>query len=397
MSAVSNAVEVAYVQAGSRTEFSGNTRDGLADFFDSAADVVLRCPGRVTLMGDHTEYNGGLALAAALPHCTFAAVAARHDDEIKIASSEHEDPVELSLDDFLDGRGPEWVSYIAETLKALLDSGWDCRGFDMYLEGSLPIGVGLGSSAALSTITAFAVNALNYKKQTPEVREKLLQAVLKAETKVDGAAVGSLDETVEFFCMPGTAMLLDFAQRTRRMVPLALPGHSILVTDTAVPHAMNEGGWAKRRAECIQAAFALGSPMLRDIPLSKLDALPDETLAKRARHVLTENDRVAKTADALQNHKWKDVRTLFEASQASLRDDFECSSREIEWAISTALESGAVAARITGGGFGGSIVSIVPNARVRQVAESITEGFAVAGWNNPRHLVAPPSGAASVV
>jgi galactokinase len=284
-------------------------------------------------------------------------------------------------------------------LWALREAGHDVPGVDVYVDGTVPLGAGLSSSASLECSTAVAVAGLLGLDLTDPLRRELVAACVRAETEVAGAPTGGMDQTVALFARAGCALLIDFDEHTTQPVELALEpaGLSLLVTDTRVTHALTDGGYAARRADCEAAARRLGVGSLREADLDAVERLDDDRVRRRARHVVTEIDRVRRTVRAVGGGDWASVGALFDQSHASMRDDFEISCPELDAAVSTAVEAGAVAARMTGGGFGGSSVAVVPQERLEAVARAIDARFAALGFRRPAHLLAVPSAAAALV
>ena len=231
------------------------------------------------------------------------------------------------------------------------------------------------------------------------MRRDLVTACMRAETEVAGAPTGGMDQTVAMLAEPGAALLIDFDDHTTRPVPLALEeaGLALLVTDTRVSHALVDGGYAARRRDCEQAASELGLPSLRQADLAMLERLPDERVRRRATHIVTEIDRVSATVAALEAGDWQKVARQFLASHVSMRDDFEISCAELDTVVQTAVEAGALGSRMTGGGFGGSAISLVPVERLDAVMRAVDAAFVAAGFRAPAHLRAEPSGAAGLM
>jgi galactokinase len=390
---------MAFVEPGTPSDVARSARDGFLAAYGTQAQLVGRAPGRVNLIGEHTDYNRGLCLPLALPHATYAAVAEREDDRVRIASRQQSTPWEGTLDALGPGKASGWASYVAGVLWAMREAGWDVPGVDVFVDGTVPLGAGLSSSAALECSVAVAVARLRGVDLGEEVRRELVDACIRAEAEVAGAPTGGMDQTVALLSSQGSALLIDFdLHRTESVaLPLAAAGLALLVTDTRVSHALNDGGYASRRADCDEAAAALDLPSLRDANLAAVESLEDERIRRRARHVVTEIDRVSAAVDALRAGDWPLVGSLFLASHASMRDDFEISCAELDLAVTTAVEAGAVGARMTGGGFGGSSIALVPEERVEAVARAIDTAFAAAGFGAPGHLRAVPSSPADVV
>ena len=390
---------MAFVEPGTPSDLARAARDGFQTAFGAPAQVVGRAPGRVNLIGEHTDYNRGLVLPLALPHATYAAVAERDDDRVRIASGQQTEPWEGTLDTLGPGHVSGWAAYVAGVLWAMREAGWDVRGLDVFVDGTVPLGAGLSSSAALECSVAVAVARLRGIELGEEVRRELVDACIRAETEVAGAPTGGMDQTVSLLASQGSALLIDFDLHRHESVslPLAAAGLALLVTDTRVSHELNDGGYASRRADCEAAAAALELPSLRDADLAAVEGLEDERVRRRARHVVTEIDRVSAAVDAVRAGDWGLVGSLFLASHASMRDDFEISCAELDVAVTTAVEAGAVGARMTGGGFGGSSIALVPEERVEAVTRAIDAAFAAAGFGAPGHLRAVPSSAADLV
>src|SRR6478735_7259180 len=269
-------------------------------------------------------------------------------------------------------------------------------GVDLLVHGTVPLGAGLSSSAALECSVAIAVRAAVGGDLD---RQALIDACIRAETEVAGAPTGGMDQTVSLRATVGAALLIDFDEGTSEPVtlPLVEAGLALLVTDTRVKHALVDGGYAARRADCEAAAAELGVASLREATLAEVGSLTDDRVRRRATHVVTENVRVSDAGDALAAGDWAAVGTLMRDSHVSMRDDFEISCDELDLAVTTAVEAGAIGARMTGGGFGGSSIALVPTARLDAVVQAIDLAFAGAGFRAPQHLLAEPGPAADVV
>jgi galactokinase len=372
-------------------------RAGLRTTFGAEAAVVGRAPGRVNLIGEHTDYNGGLVLPIALPHATYVAVAPRPDSVLRIASRQEEGLFVGSIPALAPGEVEGWAAYAAGVVWALREEGVELPGMDLYVDSTVPVGAGLSSSAAIECATAIAALRLAGVVVTDAVREGMVTACVDAETRMAGAPTGGMDQTVALFARAGEALLIDFAHHARTPVPLVLGDRAVLVTDTRVKHTLVDGGYAERRADCEQAAAKLGVASLRSATAEQVETLDDDRLRRRARHVVSEIARVPTVFTALRSQDWAGVGRAFAASHASMRDDFEISTAELDLAVGTALRAGADGARMTGGGFGGSIVSLVPEARIGAVTDAIDAAFSAEGLPEPQHLVATPSEGAGLV
>ncbi len=361
--------------------------------------MVARAPGRVNLIGEHTDYNRGLVLPLALPHATYAALRPRSDDTVRIASAEEDGVWTGVVSSLGPGQVDGWVAYAAGVLWALREDGYDVPGLDLFVHGTVPLGAGLSSSAALECSVALAICGVLDLDPTPEVRRRLRDACIRAESEVAGAPTGGMDQTIALLAEAGSALLIDFDSDTSEPVPLDLAGAglALLVTDTRVSHALVDGGYAARRADCEAAAAALDLPSLRQATLDAVHGLTDDRVRRRAQHIVTEIRRVEQTVDALARDDWAEVGRLFRESHVSMRDDFEISCPELDVAVVTAVEAGAVGARMTGGGFGGSSIALVPVERLDAVVRAIDTAFVASGFRAPQHLRAEPGAAAAVV
>ena len=357
---------------------------------------VFAAPGRVNLIGEHTDYNAGLCLPIALPHATYAAVRRRDDDVLTVASAQQDDRFEGRLTEVSPGSVDGWAAYVAGVAWALREAGHALPGMDLVVDGRVPLGSGLSSSAALICSSALAMCAA--AGIDPD-RQALVAATMRAESEVAGAPTGGLDQTAALLGEAGRALLIDFRDHTTRTVPW-LPddaGLELLVVDTRTSHSHADGGYRSRREDCEAAAHALGVTSLREVAERDLDRLGDERLRRRARHVVTEVDRVTATVTAIADGDWARVGELFTASHASMRDDFEISCPELDLVVGTALDHGALGARMTGGGFGGSAIALVPVGRADEVAGRIAGAFADRRWGAPGVLPAPASAGAREV
>ncbi|GAB7006693.1 galactokinase [Nocardioides sp. AN3] len=378
-------------------QLAERARRGLVDRLDATADVVGWAPGRVNLIGEHTDYNGGLVLPVALPHATAAAAARRDDGSVRLSSAQADEVWSGSLDDLAPGKVTGWPSYAGGVLWAMREAGFDVPGVDLHVDGTVPLGAGLSSSASIECAVAFALLGLTGVEPTGEVRRRVVDACIRAETEVAGAPTGGMDQTVSVFAQAGEALLIDFSSHAHRSVPLVLADRTILVTDTRVSHELTDGGYGSRRADCEEAARELGVATLREATLDDVTRLTDARVARRARHIVTETARVPIAVQALTAADWASLGELFAASHASMRDDFEISTAELDLAVATAVANGADAARMTGGGFGGSIVAIVPRDRLAEVVTAVDGAFERAHLEPPHHLLAEPSSGAVVV
>ncbi|WP_375484156.1 galactokinase [uncultured Jatrophihabitans sp.] len=357
--------------------------------------TVWRAPGRVNLIGEHTDYNDGFVLPFALPVGVTATVDARDDDVLAVTSSAWPDErVETRPDELEPGTRSGWASYAEGVVWALRRAGHRIDGLEVHLDADLPPGSGLSSSAAVSCSVSGAV-ADTFG--VPLDDASIVDIAHSAESDYLGVPVGVLDQNAVVRCTADHALFLDVRSMESRQVPLVLDGLTFLVIDTRVTHRLADGEYAKRRAECTRAAELLGVPSLRDVTdlESALPRLPDDVLRARVRHVVTENRRVLKTVALLE--RGDDVRgigPLLDASHRSLRDDYEVSCAELDVAAASAVAAGAYGARMTGGGFGGSAIALVDTRSVDAVTSAVERAFAEAGHKPPKVFPVVPSAGA---
>ena len=344
--------------------------------------LVASAPGRVNLIGEHTDYNGGLCLPLALPQRTTVTISSRDDQLLSLSSAQEDDGWEGSVDD----RPPGWAAYVAGVVAMLRADGHAVPGFAARIDSQVPLGAGLSSSAALECAIAVGVAGLLDLDLDEAGRRRLADACIRAENDYVGAPTGGMDQTVAMLGRPGFALLLDFADHS--VEPVALPlddaGLALLVVDTRVSHSLTDGSYGDRRTECAQAAEALGVDTLRDTDLDAVERLDDPVLRRRARHVVTENQRVLDAVAALGAGDWSSLSATLDASHSSMRDDFEISCRELDLAVETARAAGALGARMTGGGFGGSAIALVPADQAESIGGRIVVSFAAAGLTAPQ-------------
>jgi galactokinase len=364
--------------------------------FDAEPAGVWAAPGRVNVIGEHTDYNDGFVLPVAMAQTTRAAVAGRFDGRVALASAQHPDQrVELDLAALAPGSPDGWAGYPAGVVHVLRDRV--PGGVSVLVDGDVPAGMGLSSSAALSCSVALALRDL----AAPELSlADLVDVARSAENDFVGAPTGILDQSASLLCTAGHALFLDTRDRSSEQVPLDLEaaGLVLLVVDTGTTHSHADGGYGDRRRECEQAAERLGVRALRDVPdVDALAALDDGTddgalLLRRARHVVTEDARVLEVVATL--HGTGDPRAIgpvLSAGHASLREDFQISTPELDACVEAAIAAGAEGARMVGGGFGGSAIVLVEAGSVDRVTEVITRRFREEGYSAPRTSLAVPS------
>ncbi|MDU0312807.1 galactokinase [Phycicoccus sp. M110.8] len=373
------------------------------DAFGAEPEGVWSAPGRVNLIGEHTDYNGGLCLPIGLPQRTFAAVRRRDDGLLRMVSAQGGDVVEVALDDVGPGKPEGWAAYVAGVPWALRRAGHEVSGLDVAVDGRVPLGAGLSSSAALECAVAAAASDLFGLGLLADAagRTALAAACVDAENTIAQAPTGGMDQSAAMLAEPGHALLLDCRDHHTEQVPFDLveAGLALLVVDTRAEHALVDGQYAERRDSCEQAARELGVPTLREVAVEELDdalgRLSSDLLRRRTRHVVTEIDRVVQAREALRHDDFERLGALFLQSHASMRDDFEISVDELDTVVETAVEAGALGARMTGGGFGGSAIALVRADAVDATTERVEAAFAQRGFRAPRAFAVTASGSAA--
>ncbi|MDO9457031.1 galactokinase [Nocardioides sp.] len=361
--------------------------------------LTVRAPGRVNLIGEHTDYNAGLCLPVAIPAATTARATVLDQGPTRIASAQQDDTWSGVAADAAPGRVDGWAAYAAGVLWALEQAGYVIPPLDLALDSTVPLGAGLSSSASLEAAVAVAAVTAAGLDLDDDLRRALVEACRRAETEVAGAPTGGLDQSAVLLARDGHALLLDFADGSAEHVPVDVgaAGLQLLVVDTRVSHALTDGGYGSRRDQCEEAARRLGVGSLRESTPADVATLDDDLLRRRATHVVSENTRVEKAVHALRAGDWAELGRLFTASHLSLRDDFEVSCAELDLVVDTALQTGALGARMTGGGFGGSAIALVPAERADAVRRAVDVAFVRGGLAAPGHLDGTPSAGAAPV
>ncbi len=372
--------------------------------FDENPDGVWAAPGRVNVIGEHIDYNGGPCLPIALPHRTYVALRRRRDTHVRLTSRQARPPVwEGDLDDIKPGMAEDWVGYAAGAARILLEDGFTVSGFDAAIDSCVPWGAGLSSSAALECAVGIALDDVNNLGLGGDDagRARLASICARAENDIVGAPTGGMDQAASLRTADGKAILLDTLDNSVRQVPLGLDeaGLALLVIDTRAPHTLNDGQYAARRDTCERVARRLGVRTLREVvdKPAALAGLTDDVEHRRVRHVFSEIDRVDHLVALVEGGHVDQIGPLLDASHASLRDDYEVSCPELDLAVETARTQGAIGARMTGGGFGGSAIAVVPKDHVEPVMTAIDAAFAAHDMNKPVFLVARAAGPATRV
>jgi len=373
--------------------------------FGGEPDGVWRAPGRANLMGEHTDYNEGFVLPFALGQGVTAAAARRigrrAGRRLTVCSrQEPGDVVEVDLDGLAPGRVTGWAAYPAGVAWALEAAGHRVPGARIAIDSDVPAGAGLSSSAALECATALALTSL---AGLDVPRAELVTIARRAENEFAGVPTGIMDQSASLLCRAGHALLLDCRTLETSQVPFDpdAAGAGLLLINTRARHELADGEYGRRRAECEEAARRLGIRSLRDLTdVADTGSLTDPVLRRRARHVVTDNQRVLAVVALLRAPSgpsadaYREIGRLLTQAHASLRDDFEVSWPEADAAVEAAVAAGASGARMIGGGFGGSVLALVPAAAIAAVRDAVTAAFARHGWTAPEFLDARPADSA---
>ncbi|MEV0560379.1 galactokinase [Dactylosporangium sp. NPDC050588] len=360
-----------------------------AERLDGPAQSLWVSPGRVNLIGEHTDYNDGFVLPFALPHATAVSGSLLPEQRWEVTSEQTGETVTFDLQHKVEG----WASYVAAVVWALREAGVDVPGARLSVASDVPFGAGLSSSAALECAVMAVLVDLAGADVPMRDRPRIAQ---RAENEYVGAPTGIMDQAASTLCREGHALFLDCRSLATEQVPfdLAGAGLKILVVDSKAPHAHVDGEYAARRRACEEAAAILGVTALRDVDVDGLpDALAkldDETMRRRVRHVVTENQRVLDTVDVLRAGDLRAAGPLMTASHESMRDDYEITVPQVDTAVRVALEHGAHGARMTGGGFGGCVLALVDEECCDAVETAVREAFAANGFTPPDTFVVTP-------
>jgi galactokinase len=366
---------------------STEVREQFARVFRAEPDVVASAPGRVNLIGEHTDYNGGFVLPMAIPQRTWAALARRSDGRVRAASANLDNGHRVR--EFAVGaeeKTRSWIDYVQGVTRAAREAGAGIGGYDLVIDSDVPLGSGLSSSAALEVSVLRGLRELFDLSLDDVALAKIGQ---RAENDFVGAPVGIMDQMAASLADAHTALFLDTRSLGYEQLPLPT-GAALIVINSGVAHSHASGDYRTRRAECERAAASLGASLLRELgveDLHRVMALPDP-LGRRARHVITENQRVLDAVTAIKRGDLAALGALFNASHASQRDDYEVSVPDVDRLVRIAQgEPGVYGARLTGGGFGGSIVALTDEPNAAGAAEHIAVAYAKGGTPKPTVLV----------
>jgi galactokinase len=364
--------------------------------FGAELDLVAAAPGRVNLIGEHIDYSEGFVLPFAIKDRTFAAVRKRDDTIVRIASAQRRNKiVTLDIKDVKPGLKGEWERY---ALGVLWSMGVK-SGVDILIDGHVPLGAGLSSSAALECSVATAMNHLFDMGFNLEDLARLTQ---RAENQYVGVPCGIMDQSVSLMATQGFALLLDCRDLTTRNIPFDVASHGLelLIIDTQAHHALTDGGYAERRASCESVAAKLHVQSMRELTMDQLDSSREkitDTEYLRARHAVTEMKRVLDCVAALGDGDFVKVGRLINESHISLRDDYNVSCPELDVAVEASLAAGAMGSRMVGGGFGGSAIALIKDSKTTQTIHAVEKAFVDKNFKSPRFFTSIPSQGAELL
>jgi galactokinase len=362
--------------------------------FGHLPEVTSEAPGRVNLIGEHIDYSEGFVLPFAIANRTHAAISRSSDGLVRISSHQRRNNIfSISISDVKPGSKGDWEKYVLGVIWSLGIT----EGLDILVDGNVPAGAGLSSSAALECAVAVGLNTLLGLGLSDK---ELARATQRAENEYVGVPCGIMDQSVSIMGQAGSALLLDCRDLSTESIPFSVAdaGLELLIIDTQAHHALIDGGYAERRASCESAAAKLGVKSMRDLTMEQLLAGKDklsEVEFIRARHAVTEISRVLSTVEALKGRDFKEVGALINQSHNSLRDDYAVSCPELDVAVEAARSAGALGSRMVGGGFGGSAIALLRVEDLDKARTAVADAFSQHGFKKPRFFTSLPSAGAS--
>ena len=373
-----------------------NIREEFVRIFHHEPDLIAKAPGRVNVIGEHIDFSDGFVLPFAIHDYTTVAMRKREDSTIRVLSHQRPGQIfETSIPELNPSGKGDWERYALGVLWAMQISS----GVDLFIDGQVPLGAGLSSSAALECSIAVAVNDLFTQGHTLQALARITQ---RAENEYVGMPCGIMDQSVSLMAQEGYALLLDTRDLSTQQIPidLASNGLELLVIDTQVHHALVDGGYAERRVDCEAVAKKFGVKALRDMSMPDLLARKNELTANefvRATHGISEMVRVHQAVAALEENNFVTLGQIISASHTSLRDDYTVSCPELNVAVDEAMIQGALGARMIGGGFGGSAIALIHSKESDRTISAIAQAFEKNGYKKPRFFTSLPSAGASVI
>ena len=367
--------------------------ESFRDLYGKKPEVVAEAPGRVNLIGEHIDYSEGFVLPFAIADRTYAAIARNKEGLVRIASQQRKSHIfTIALSDVAPGSNGEWEKYVLGVIWSLGIK----EGVDILIDGHVPAGAGLSSSAALECSVAVALNLLCDLGLS---LQELARASQRAENDYVGMPCGIMDQSVSLMAHEGSALLLDCRDLSTESIPfdVASVGLELLIIDTRAHHALVDGGYAERRAACDSVVTQFEIPSMRHLSLETLNSRKGELSEiqfLRARHAVTEISRVHEAVGALRASDFNLLGELINKSHISLRDDYAVSCPELDCAVDASIAAGALGSRMVGGGFGGSAIALIKAESVERVKSSISAAFASQGFTSPRFFTSLPSAGA---
>ncbi len=357
--------------------------------------LIIRAPGRVNIIGEHTDYNDGFVLPMAIDRAVWLALRPRTDQQVILYALDMDDEGVFRLDDLEPGQG--WLEYVKGVAHILQEEGFSLQGWEGVMAGDVPIGAGLSSSAGLELAAARAFTAVSDVSWNPKQMARFSQ---RAENEWVGMNCGIMDQMISAMGVADHALLIDCRSLETENVPLP-PGTNVIILDTATRRGLVDSAYNERRQQCEAAAAYFGVPALRDVSVQTFnadaDGLDDLTL-RRARHVITENNRTLQAAAAMRAGDALTLGQLMDASHVSMRDDFEISSPELDHMVDIAqLQPGCYGARMTGGGFAGCAVALVESKEATAFAENVSAQYAAVTGLDPQIYICTPTDGAEVI
>jgi galactokinase len=362
--------------------------------FGQMPEVTSEAPGRVNLIGEHIDYSEGFVLPFAIANRTHAAISRSTDGLVRISSHQRRNNIfSISISDVKPGSKGDWEKYVLGVIWSLGVT----EGLNILVDGNVPAGAGLSSSAALECAVAVGLNALLGLGLSDK---ELARATQRAENEYVGMPCGIMDQSVSIMGQAGSALLLDCRDLSTESIPFSVAdaGLELLIIDTQAHHALIDGGYAERRASCESAAAKLGVNSMRDLTMERLlidKGKLSEVEFIRARHAVSEISRVLATVEALKGKDFVEVGALINQSHNSLRDDYTVSCPELDVAVEAARNAGALGSRMVGGGFGGSAIALLRVEDLDKARTAVADAFSQHGFKKPRFFTSLPSAGAS--